>query len=62
MTRTFTLTLSMPTTTPPNEPNGFQRLRQLLKCLLRSYVLKCVNIQEQNEPIPAIRKDDENER
>ena len=44
--RIFTLTLSMPTSTPPNEPNGFQRLRKLLKCLLRSYGLRCVDIRE----------------
>ena len=48
--RIITLTLSMPTDTPPNEPNGFQRLRKLLKCLLRVYGLRCVDIREQQTP------------
>ena len=46
--RTFTLTLAMSMSTPPNEPNGFQRLRRLLKCLLRSYGLRCIDIKEQD--------------
>ena len=53
MTRTFTLTLAMPTKTPPNEPNGFQRLRKLLKALLRSYGLTCVNIKEEPDDEPG---------
>ena len=47
--RTFCLTLAMPTATPPNEPNGFQRLRKLLKCLLRTYGLRCVDISERKD-------------
>ena len=53
--RTFTLTLSMPTSTPPTEPNGWQRFRKVLKALLRTHGLTCVHIQEQDakpdEPI-----------
>ena len=46
--RVFTLTLSAPTDTPPTEPNEFQRLRKLLKALLRTYGLTCIDIQEQD--------------
>ncbi|XZE45161.1 hypothetical protein SH467x_000367 [Pirellulaceae bacterium SH467] len=34
---------------PPNEPDGWQRLRRLLKCLLRSYGLKCIGIKRGDE-------------
>jgi hypothetical protein len=46
MTRTIVLTLTMPTNPPPPEPGGFQRLRRLLKALIRSYGLRCVDIAE----------------
>jgi hypothetical protein len=36
---------------PPNEPDGWQRLRRLLKALVRSYGLKCESIEpKQVEP------------
>jgi hypothetical protein len=37
---------------PPNEPDGWQRLRRLLKALVRSYGMKC-------ESIEPVRTDDE---
>jgi hypothetical protein len=34
-----------------NEPDGWQRLRRLLKCLIRSYGMKCESIEpKQVEP------------
>lgn len=31
---------------PPRTPDGWQRLRKLLKALIRSYGLRCVDISE----------------
>ena len=59
ITRTFTITLAMPSSTPPNEPNGFQRLRRLLKCLVRSYGLRCIYITEQGK---ASTSSDDNDK
>ena len=47
--RTLTLTLVIPSTTPPNEPDGWQRLRRLLKTLLRTYGLRCIDIREDKD-------------
>lgn len=48
MSRTFCLTLAVPSDFPPDEPSGMQRLRKLLKALLRSYGLRCIDIKEQH--------------
>ena len=50
--RTITLTLQLPTATPPGTPDGWQRLRKVLKALLRSYGLRCVYISEIKEDLP----------
>ncbi len=34
---------------PPDSPDGWQRLRKLLKALLRSYGLRCVDIRRDDE-------------
>jgi hypothetical protein len=34
---------------PPNEPDGWQRLRKLLKALLRSYGLRCIDIRREDD-------------
>jgi hypothetical protein len=34
---------------PPNEPDGWQRLRRLLKALLRSYGLRCKSIEPEKK-------------
>jgi hypothetical protein len=38
------LTISVPASSPP-EPDGWQRLRRLLKALVRSYGMRCESIE-----------------
>jgi hypothetical protein len=48
MNRDFPQTILMTITVPafpPNEPDGWQRLRRLLKALVRSYGMKCESIE-----------------
>ena len=56
--QTILMTISVPAF-PPNEPDGWQRLRRLLKALVRSYGLRCESI----EPKPSAKQvDDETRR
>ena len=43
------LTISVPPTNG-SEPDGWQRLRRLLKALVRSYGLRCESIEPKQEP------------
>ncbi|MCE3018585.1 MAG: hypothetical protein ACK56W_22030 [Pirellula sp.] len=36
-----------------SEPDGFQRLRKLLKCLIRSYGMKCESIEPKQVDEPG---------
>jgi hypothetical protein len=50
----ITITLTTPASYPPGEPDQWQRLRKLLKSLLRVYGLRCVDISRQDEsPTPT---------
>jgi hypothetical protein len=51
------MTIRVPTF-PPNEPDGWQRLRRLLKALVRSYGMKCESIEPKQVDEPG-RKNDE---
>jgi hypothetical protein len=42
------LTLHVPAL-PPNEPDGWQRLRKLLKALIRSYGMRCESIEPKHQ-------------
>ena len=46
------LTISIPAF-PPNEPDGWQRLRRLLKALVRSYGMKCESIEAKQTDEPG---------
>ena len=41
---------------PPPEPDGWQRLRRLLKALVRSYGMKCESIEEKQTDEPGESK------
>ena len=46
------LVLRVPASSPP-EPDGWQRLRRLLKALVRSYGLRCESIEEKQTDEPG---------
>jgi hypothetical protein len=46
------LTISVPASSPP-EPDGWQRLRRLLKALVRSYGLRCESIEPKQVDEPG---------
>ncbi|MCU0710428.1 MAG: hypothetical protein MUC43_00105 [Pirellula sp.] len=48
----ITITLTTPASYPPPEPDAWQRLRKLLKALLRVYGLRCVDIRRTDEDKP----------
>ena len=50
--QTIVLTLHVPPL-PPSEPDGWQRLRRLLKALVRSYGLKCESIEPKRVDEPG---------
>jgi hypothetical protein len=50
-----TMTISVPAF-PPNEPDGWQRLRKLLKALIRSYGMKCESIEPKQVDEPGEAK------
>jgi hypothetical protein len=50
------LTISVPASSPP-EPDGWQRLRRLLKALVRSYGLRCESIEEKQVDEPGRKND-----
>ena len=45
------LTISVPASSPP-EPDGWQRLRRLLKALVRSYGMRCESIEPKQVDVP----------
>jgi hypothetical protein len=49
MTTEYQLTLEP--TPDPSDPTGLRRLRRALKCLLRSFGLRCTNITERAEEL-----------
>jgi hypothetical protein len=49
------LTIRIPTLPPP-KPDGWQRLRRLLKALVRSYGLRCESIEEKQTDEPGEAK------
>jgi hypothetical protein len=57
----ITLTLTLPASTPPHDPNGWQRLRRLLKSLLRSYGLRCVDIRRMHDEARQFPKPNHND-
>jgi hypothetical protein len=46
------LTISVPASSPP-EPDGWQRLRRLLKALVRSYGMRCESIEAKQVDEPG---------
>jgi hypothetical protein len=49
------LTISVPPL-PPTEPDGWQRLRRLLKALVRSYGMRCESIEPKRVDEPGESK------
>jgi hypothetical protein len=45
---TILMTISVPASSPP-EPDGWQRLRRLLKALVRSYGMRCESIEPKQQ-------------
>ena len=54
---TIILTIRIPTLPPPS-PDGWQRLRRLLKALVRSYGLKCESIEPKQVDEPGRTNDE----
>ena len=53
------LTIEIPTY-PSGGPDGWQRLRRLLKCLIRAYGLRCRSINEPGDTSVVTKQEDEN--